>query len=82
MFKKITINLENGHKIIIEAQNNNQNNLFVQSIMYNGSTYDNNWLNHDDLLKGAVINFSMSNKPNKQRGILPKNFPYSLSTEK
>ncbi len=82
LFKKITINLENGHKIIIEAQNNNQNNLFVQSIMYNGTTYNNNWLNHDDILKGAVINFSMSNKPNKQRGILPKNFPYSLSTEK
>ncbi len=82
LFKKITINLENGNKVVINSPNNNENNLFVKRMTLNGAPYNNNWLSHSELLKGAVINFDMSHQPNKQRGILPVNFPYSLSTEK
>lgn len=82
LFKKITINLENGKKVIINAPNNNEKNLFVKNMTLNGTPYNNNWLGHQEILKGALINFNLSDKPNKQRGTLPVNFPYSLSTEK
>jgi len=81
-FKKLTINLENGNKVVINAANNSDNNVYVSSMLLNGKPYDLNWISHDTLLKGAVINDSMSAKPNKQRGTKPQDYPYSLSNDK
>ena len=36
---------------------------------------------HDQLIKGANIQFQMSPVPNKQRGTTEKDVPYSLSFE-
>lgn len=82
LFKKLTINLENGKKVVINAPNNSDNNLYINSMNVNGKPYDLNWLSHDALLKGAVINYKMSATPNKQRGIKDADAPYSLSNEK
>jgi len=81
-FKKLTLNLENGNKVIINAPNNSDNNVYIKSMTLNGKPYDKNWLSHQTLTQGAVINDVMSPKPNKQRGIKPEDFPYSLSNEK
>ena len=82
LFKNMTINLENGKKIILNAPNNSEANRYINSMSYDGKKYNNNWLSHDALLKGAVINFDMAAQPNQQRGTEPSNFPYSLSNEK
>ncbi|MDO3643365.1 GH92 family glycosyl hydrolase [Mucilaginibacter sp. L3T2-6] len=82
LFKKLTINLENGKKVVINAPNNSDNNLYINNMNVNGKPYDLNWLSHDALLKGAVINYKMSATPNKQRGIKDADAPYSLSNEK
>jgi len=82
LFKKITLNLENGKKVIINAPNNSAANKYVNSITFNGKPYDFNWLDHTALMQGAVINFNMSAVPNYQRGIKAADFPYSLSNEK
>ncbi|MDB4901458.1 MAG: hypothetical protein JWQ63_739, partial [Mucilaginibacter sp.] len=82
LFKKLTINLENGKKVVINAPNNNDKNIFVKSMSVNGNSYDYNWLSHKMLMHGAIINFDMSSQPNKQRGIKETDFPYSLSNEK
>ena len=82
LFKKITVSLENGNKIVINAPDNSAENKYVSSINYNGKQYDKDWFSHQDLLKGAVIDFKMSSQPNKQRGIAPADYPYSLSNDK
>jgi predicted alpha-1,2-mannosidase len=82
LFNKITLTLENGKKVIINAPNNSAANKYVSSLSYNGKPYDFNWLNHKALMQGAVLNFNMSPNPNKQRGIKDIDFPYSLSNEK
>ena len=82
LFKKVTLNLENGKKVVINAFNNSANNRYVNSLKVNGIKYDQNWLNHLDLQKGAILDFGMSAVPNKTRGIKESSFPYSLSTEK
>ena len=81
-FKKLTINLENGKKVIINAANNSDNNVYINSMTLNGKPYDLNWLSHQTLMQGVVINDSMSAQPNKKRGIKAEDFPYSLSNEK
>ena len=82
LFKSMTINLENGKKIVLNAPGNSENNKYINSITLNGKMYSNNWISHAALLQGGVINFSLSAQPNKQRGIEASSFPYSLSNDK
>jgi len=82
LFNKITLSLENGKKVMINAPNNSANNKYVSGLTYNGKPYDFNWLSHTSLMQGAVLNFNMSAKPNKLKGIKEVDFPYSLSNEK
>ncbi len=79
LFKKMTLNLENGKKVIINAPANNAGNLYVNSLTINGKPYDMNWLSHESLMKGAVLNFKMAPQPNKKRGIREVDAPFSLS---
>ncbi|TKC03981.1 GH92 family glycosyl hydrolase [Pedobacter frigoris] len=82
LFKKVTLKLDNGKTIVINAPKNSDDNRYVQSLKYNGSVHSKNWLSHSDLLKGAVLDFDMTATPNKTRGTKEADFPYSLSTEK
>jgi predicted alpha-1,2-mannosidase len=82
LFKKVTLSLENGKTVTINAPANGADNRYVQSLQMNGKAYDKNWLSHTELQKGAVLNFNMTATPNKQRGTTEDAFPYSFSTEK
>jgi len=82
LFKKVTLNLENGKKVIINAPANNADNRYINGLKYNNKDYQKNWLSHSELLKGATLDFDMSATPNKKRGIADADFPYSMSTEK
>jgi len=82
LFKKLTINLENGKKVVINAPNNSDDNIYINTMTVNGKPYDLTWLSHTLLNNGAVINYGMSAKPNKVRGTKPSDAPYSLSNEK
>jgi predicted alpha-1,2-mannosidase len=79
LFKKVTATLENGKQLIITAPNNSDKNIYVQSLFFNGAAVNKNWLGHFDLLKGGVLSFTMSAKPNLQRGATENAFPYSYS---
>jgi predicted alpha-1,2-mannosidase len=82
LFSKMTISLENGKKIVINAPKNNATNKYINTLNYNGKVYGNTWLSHSLLMQGAELNFDMSATPNKQRGIKAEDVPYSLSTDK
>ena len=46
-----------------------------------GKEYNHNWLKHDGLLNGVVLDFNMNALSSMQRGKNVKDFPYSLSNE-
>ena len=79
LFKKMTIQFENGKQLLINAPANSEANLYVQSVQLNGKVNTKNWVNHFDLLKGGTLNFLMGASPNKQRGITESDYPYSFS---
>ncbi|WP_334124620.1 GH92 family glycosyl hydrolase [Empedobacter brevis] len=79
LFKKATIHLENGKTIQFVAENNSEENIYVKFIEVNEKKYSQNFFKHTELLKGAKIEFNMSSKPNKNRGIGLEDRPYSLS---
>jgi predicted alpha-1,2-mannosidase len=82
LFKKVTATLENGKKIVINAPANNDQNRYIDAMRLNGKVYGKNWLSHETLYQGAVIDIDMSAKPNRQRGTKPADYPYSFSTDK
>lgn len=82
LFKNVTIRLQNGKEVFINAPENNAENMYIKSVKFNGKVDTKNWLSHSELLKGATIDFEMSNTANKNRGTAKKDFPYSLSNEK
>ncbi|OEZ58554.1 GH92 family glycosyl hydrolase [Duganella sp. HH105] len=81
LFKKVTLKLENGKSIVINAPANSDSKRYVNALKVNGKAYEKNWLSHTGLMQGAVLDFDMSDKPNKQRAIAPADAPYSLSTD-
>jgi len=81
LFNKVTVSLDNGKKLIINATNNSAVNRYIQSLQFNGKTYDKNWISHSELQKGGTINFIMSSQPNKMRGKDVGAYPYSFSTQ-
>jgi predicted alpha-1,2-mannosidase len=82
LFNKITMKLENGKEVVISAPENSAENKYIQSAKFNGKDYTKNWLSHNELMKGAKIDFKMGATPNKQRGINEVDFPYSFTNEK
>lgn len=81
LFNNVTIHLENGKKIEINSANNDASKRYISDLKLNGKSYTKNYFTHEDLVKGAKINISMSEKPNMKRGINKSDSPYSFSNE-
>ncbi|MFP5081564.1 GH92 family glycosyl hydrolase [Pedobacter sp. JCM 36344] len=79
MFKKTSINLENGKKFVVDAPLNDKDHIYIQSATLNGKPYTKNFIRHSDLIKGGVLKLEMSNKPNEQRGLSADDKPFSLT---
>lgn len=82
LFKKATLNLENGKKVVINAPANSNDNKYISAAAMNGKPFTKNWVSHLELTSGVTIDFTMTAQSNKQRGIGEEDFPYSLSREK
>ena len=81
LFNKMVVHLENGKELVIDAPNNNKDNVYVGNLTVNGHPYSKNYINHTDCIQGMVMEYVMSNQPNRQRGIHDMDCPYSLSRE-
>jgi predicted alpha-1,2-mannosidase len=82
LFPKMTVTMEDGKKLVIEAPGNSAENVYTQSVSLNGKVYTKNWISHADLQKGGVLKVVMGAQPEKTRGTKEDAFPYSYSTEK
>ena len=80
MFKKTTINLENGKQFIIEAPANSAKNVYIKSATLNGKPYTANFIRHSDLVNGGILKLEMSDQPELSRGLAAADQPFSLSS--
>ena len=80
-FDKITLSLGNGKKLIINAKGASSGKNYIQKITFNGVEYNKTFLDHFALMEGGVLDFEMSNQPNKSWGITPESKPFSLSNQ-
>ena len=83
LFTNVTLNFENGKRLVIRAPENSKGNIYVQSIKLNGGVLYKNYIKHTQLTKGGTLIFQMGSKPEKKRGTKEEAYPYSMSrTEK
>jgi predicted alpha-1,2-mannosidase len=63
LFTKATIHLENGNDLVINAANNNADNVYVQSLRINGKPYHSTSIPTSLLRDGATLDFDMGPAP-------------------
>ncbi len=80
LFKRATLQLENGKQFVINAPGNSELAKYVQTTQLNGKKYENNWISHFDIEKGGSFNVTMGAAPNKTRGMQESSYPYSFSS--
>ena len=78
-FKKVTLNLENGKKVVINASDVSDSQPYINTLTVNGRAYDNNFIDIATLKAGATINATMSATPNTKRGVTRTAAPRSIS---
>jgi len=64
-FDKAEINLENGKTFTINAKNNSDENIYIQSLSVNNNSYSKSYITHQMIKDGATLDFEMGNKPSK-----------------
>lgn len=81
LFKKMTLTLENGKKLILEAPKNDTEHVYVHSIKRNGKAHNASFFNFFDLMKGGKITFDMAKEAPKNPESHYKGWsvPYSMS---
>jgi predicted alpha-1,2-mannosidase len=79
LFKKMTLEFENGRKLVINAPANSSDNLYVRKIDLNGKELKRNYITHGELQSGGELMFNMQNEPDRSRGTDPSAFPFSMS---
>ncbi len=67
MFGKVTIRLNNkyyeGRELVIETVNNSPDNIYVQSVFFNGKQVDKCWIERNLITGGGTLLFQMGDKP-------------------
>jgi predicted alpha-1,2-mannosidase len=62
LFEKATINLENGKSFTVQADNQSEENKYIQSVKLNGENYEFSYIEHHDIMKGGSLVFEMTNE--------------------
>jgi predicted alpha-1,2-mannosidase len=63
LFKKTTLNLENGKTFTIVADNVSDTNKYVEYVKLNGRDLDVTYLNHEAIVAGGTLEFTMTDNP-------------------
>jgi putative alpha-1,2-mannosidase len=65
LFKEAKINLENGRVFTIKAPNATGSNIYIKSVRLNGKPYRKAYLTHEDVMRGGLLEFTMTAVPDK-----------------
>jgi len=73
VFEEITIQLDDayasGKSFTIKANNNNENNCYIQSAKLNGEQIERCYLQYDEIISGGILELEMGSMPSKSWGV-------------
>lgn len=62
-FKKVSISLGEGNKLLVIAENLTDKNIFIISAELNGKPLNQAWFKYSDIKNGGILKLKMSDKP-------------------
>ena len=65
IFDRATLTVGQGNTLDIVARNNSKQNMYIQSVKWNGRPYTKSYIYYADLIKGGKLEFVMGSKPSK-----------------
>ena len=77
LFDTITIKLPDNKQFVLKTLNNNDKNIYIQSVKLNGKPYTHSYISYEDIMQGGTLEFEMGPLPNKQFGTAPEDRPMS-----
>ncbi len=69
LFDKVSVRVGEGRELVISAVRNAPADTYIQSVKLNGKALDRLWVRHEDLAKGAKLEFVLGAQPNKELGV-------------
>ena len=81
VFDEASLNLEGGKTFTIKAPGTSKENCYIQSATLNGKPYTKNYISHQDITNGGVLEFVMGSTPNENWGNKPEDCPPHLLPE-
>lgn len=63
---KAEVNLDNGNKFTVVAENQSEENVYVEKVELNGMELEAPFIDHQDIMKGGELKFYMTKGPNKE----------------
>ncbi|HWJ85602.1 MAG TPA: glycoside hydrolase domain-containing protein, partial [Cellulomonas sp.] len=79
IFEKVTLHYPGGKDFVIEANDTNASNLYIQSATLNGKALNRTWLTYDELMAGGTVSFDMGSSPSTWGNDSP--MAYTMSDE-
>ena len=79
LFKQAELDVGRGRTLHIVAHNNAPENVYVQSLHWNGQPLTRTWLRHTELAGGGTLEFEMGAQPNYAFGTRQQDLPPSLT---
>lgn len=76
-FDKVTLNLAGGKQFVVEAKDNNKQNIYIQRVELNGKPYTKSYITYWDIAPGGTLTFHMGPQPNYEFGAKPEDRPQS-----
>ena len=81
LFRKATVHLANGKDLVLSAEDNSSENIYIKDIRVGGKKYAKTFFTHGQLENGGLISFGMTSEPDTSRGTDTSDRPYSFSDE-
>lgn len=78
LFEEATIRLANGKELVIKA-NNPAKNHYIEQVELNGKPITCNFITYTQLMEGGQLTYTLTNRPNKNRGTTSADAPYSYT---
>lgn len=80
-FPQLTLRPEGGKPFTVKAVNASEENIYIQSARLNGQPYTHNYLTHQDIVNGGLLELVMGAEPNKAWGARPEDCPPDVMRE-
>ena len=80
LFDEAIINLSDGKKFVIKANNLSDKNIYINSAKLNGTNLTKSFITHNDIMNGGLLEFEMSDNPNHNLWTNHESFPLSMTT--